>query len=204
MAALTPANAVIRVLEALGRVSGDAQCPSDAITRRLDTAYRRLRRRLSGEFPSLYEAVSPNQTITGDSLTKPADFDAVRLIQKQYGDQWVSIGVSPSLNREDSLELAFYELGSVFKVTPASTAPGTYRIFYTVAPVDGYTTYDVPAGLEDIIVAEVAAWASERHEERERTKYHQDEAKRIWDEAYMPLWNRYGSHSNSGMNIARY
>jgi hypothetical protein len=184
-------------------VSGDAQCPSDAITRRLDTAYRRLHRRLAFEFPSLYEAVSANQTITGDSLTKPADFEAVRLIQKQYGDSWVSLGALPSLNREDSLEQAFYELGSVFKVTPASTAPGTYRIFYTVAPVDGYITYDLPPGLEDIIVAEVAAWASERHEERERTKDLRDEAKRIWDEAYMPLWNRFGSHSNSGMNISR-
>ena len=201
MAALTPANAVIKALEAVGRVSGDLQCPSDAILRRLDTAYRRLRHRLSFEFPSLYEAVSSTQTITDDTITKPADFEAIRLLQKQNGTSWVTLGVLPSLNREDSLEQAFYELGSVFKVTPASIAPGTYRMFYTVAVVDGYTSYDVPPGLEDIIVEEVAAWIRQRHDEK--PDYHQAEAKRIWSEMYMPLWNRYGSASNSVMNIAR-
>jgi hypothetical protein len=123
------------------------------------------------------------------------------VLEKQYGDQWTPIGVLPSLNRDDSLELGFYEMGSVFKITPLQDAPGTYRMFYTQAVADGYATYDVPTGLEDIIVEEVAAWARQRHDEN--PKYHQDEAKRIWDEMYMTLWNRYGSHSGSGMNIAR-
>jgi hypothetical protein len=26
-------------------------------------------------------------------------------------------------------------------------------------------------------------------------------AKTIWDEQYMALWNRYGSHGQSGMNL---
>ena len=203
MAALTVAQARTEVLEAIGRVDGDTQCPATAIDKRIDTAFRRLRRRLAFEFPSLYEAVSTPETITADVLSKPADFEAVRVIEKQYGTFWVTLGALPSLNRDDCQELAFYELGSVFKITPITQAPGTYRMFYTTAPASNYTTMDLPLGLEDIVIAEVAAWASERHEERERTDDLRKEAKRIWDEQYMTLWNRFGSHSNSGMNIAR-
>lgn len=200
MAALTVAEARTRVLEAIGRVDGDEQCPAAAIDRRIDTVFRRLRRRLAFEFPSLYEAVSTAQTITDDEVDKPDNFEALRVLEKQDGSSWVPLGVLPSLNREDSLDLAFYELGSVFKITPTADAPGTYRMFYTTAPAAGYTTMDLPLGLEDIVIEETAAWACSRH--NEDPSFHQAEARRIWDEQYMPLWNRYGSHSASGMNLA--
>jgi hypothetical protein len=44
---------------------------------------------------------------------------------------------------------------------------------------------------------------SQRHNEVEQMAYHMAEAVKIWDEAYMGLWNRYGSHGKSGLNITR-
>lgn len=202
MAQLTPAEAVTRVLEAIGRVDGDEQCPAAAITRRLDTEYRRFRRRLAFEFPSLYEALSTTQTITDDELDKPDDCELIRVVQKQTGENWYAIGAVPSLNRDDVVELSWFEMGAVLKIRPVIQAPGTYRMYYTVAVEDGYTTFDVPAGMEDILVEEVAAWASARH--NEDPAYHKAEAKRIWDEQYMTLWNRFGSHSASGLQVASY
>lgn len=201
MAQISVTEATTRVLEAIGRVDGDEQCPATAIVDRLDTEYRRLRRRLSFEFPSMYEGVSSSTAITDDELDKPTDCDAVHVVQKQSGSSWVTLGALPSLNREDSLELAFFEMTDVLKITPAVNAPGTYRMYYSQAPAESYTTFDVPLGLEDILIEEVAAWACARH--NEDPTYHKLEAKRIWDESYMPLWNRYGAHSRSGLNMAR-
>lgn len=202
MAQITATEAATRVLEAIGRVSGDTACPAAAIAKRIDTEYRRLRRRLAFEFPSMYEGVSTAETITDDEVAKPTDFEALQVLQRQNGSSWETLGALPSLNREDSLEMAFFEMGAVFKITPATNAPGTYRMYYTKAPAEGYTTLDVPLGLEDILIEEVAAWACSRHSETERD-YHKGEAKRIWDESYMALWDRYGAHSRSGLNQAR-
>ena len=200
MAALTVAEATTRVLEAVGRVDGDEQCPAAAIARRIDTVYRRLRRRCAFEFPSLFEALSDEDTITDDELDKPDDCEVVQVVQKLVGSTWETLGVLPSLNRDDGICLSFFEMGAVLKIRPVEQAPGTYRMYYTTAVEDGYTTLDVPAGLEDIIIEEVAAWVSARH--NEDADYHRQEAKRIWDEQYMPLWNRYGAHTASGLNQA--
>lgn len=203
MAALSPDDLVQRVLENVGRVVGDLQCPADVIKRMADDVYRRLRRRLSAEFPTLYEALSATQTITSDTITKPTDFEAIRVLEKQYGTGWVTVGVLPSLNRDDAQEQAFYELGTVIKVTPAATAPGTYRMFYLASPPTIITTYDVPNGIEGIIIEEVSAKIRQRHDETSQVQYHKDAAKQIWDEQYMALWNRYGSHGQSCLQITR-
>jgi hypothetical protein len=200
MAQITVAEATTRVLEAIGRVDDDEQCPATAIERRIDTVYRRLRRRLAAEFSSMYEALSDSDTITDDELDKPDDCEIVQLVQKQNGSSWETLGVLPSLNRDDCSELSYFEMGDVLKIRPVESAPGTYRMYYTTAVEDGYTTLDVPAGLEDIVIEEVAAWASARH--NEDAAYHRKEADRIWDEQYMALWNRYGANARSGLNMS--
>jgi hypothetical protein len=205
MAALTPTDLVLQVLENLGRVSGDAQLPAATITRRADAEYRNLRRRLSGEFPSIYEGVSTPTTISAPTTTlaKPTDCETIRVLEKQVGTDWTPLEVASSLNRDEYGGLSFYELGANVQILPEAAAPGTYRFIYIKQPATTVTTYDVPDGLERIIVEEVSAWGRQRHNEMDQVKYHKDEAKRIWDENYMPLWNRYGSHGRSVLNQTR-
>lgn len=201
MAALSEANAVIRVLDNVGRVSGDQQLPSDAIIRRLDDEYRRLRRRLSDEFPSLYEARSSNLTIaTGaSSFAKPTDCEKVQVVQRQVGSDWPSLPVAPSVNRDEMSCLCFYEQGANIVIAPALSAPGVYRCYYIKAPATTVTTYDVPDGLEGIIIEETSAWARQRH--NEDPSYHKAIAKQIWDEQYMALWDRYGPSGRPGLQV---
>ena len=203
MAALSEADAVTRVLENLGRVAGDQQLPSDAIIRRLDDEYRRLRRRLSAEFPTLYEGLSSVSTLTGSttSFAKPTDCETVRVVEKQSGAYWTSLPVAPSLNRDEIGALCFYEQGANIVLTPAGSAPGSYRVFYVMAPASTVTTYDVPDGLEGIIVEKTSAWGRQRHDED--PTFHLQEAQRIWDEQYMALWNRYGSSGQPGLQVTR-
>ena len=203
MAALTPSDAVLRVLENVGRVSGDQQLPAEAITRRLDDEYRRLRRRLSDEFPSLYEARSGNLTIAAgaSSFAKPTGCEKVLVVQKQVGSSWIALPVAPSVNRDEMACLAFYEQGANIVIAPELSAPGTYRCYYIQAPASSVTTYDVPDGLEGIIVEEASAWARQRHDED--PSYHKAVAKQIWDEQYMALWDRYGATGQPGLQIVR-
>lgn len=203
MAALTPSDATLRVLENIGRVSGDRQCPAEAIVRRLDDEYRRLRRRLSAEFPSIYEKLSSNFTLTSsvNYFAKPTDCEHVRVVQRQAGNYWTSLVVAPSLNRDETGGLCFFELDGNIYVVPVLSAAGVYRCYYLAKPADTVTTYDVPDGLEGILIEEVSAWARQRHEED--PSYHKAAAKQIWDDAYMGLWNRYGSHGQSALQITR-
>ena len=203
MAALAPTDAVQRVLDNLGRVSGDQQLPSDAIIRRLDDEYRRLRRCLSGEFPTIYEALSPVSTLVGSitSFAKPSDCETVRVCEKQSGAYWTSVPVAPSLNRDEIGALCFYEQGANIVITPSASAPGSYRLYYLMSPPTTVTTYDVPNGLEGIIIEETSAWARQRH--NEDPTFHKQAAQQIWTEQYMALWNRYGSSGQPGLQITR-
>lgn len=204
MASLSPDDLVQRVLENVDRIVGDAQCPADAIKRKGDDEYRRLRRRLSAEFPTIYEKKSADLVITtGSTVAKPADCEAIRVFEKQNGGNWFPLTVVAPLNREQPQWLAFYEIGANIQINPESQAPGTYRLFYTAAPPTVITTYDVPDGLEGIIIEKTSAWARQRHNELEHVNYHLAAAKAIWDEQYMALWNRYGAHGQSGMNITQ-
>lgn len=205
MAALTPANLIVRVLENVGRVSGDAQCPSTAIERRADDEYRTLRRRLSAEFPSLYEALSGETTLTTTaSIAKPTDCETVRLVERNSGDNWFPIEAAQSYERSLPGVVSFYERGADLIITPTTSAPGVYRIHYVKAPATVITTYDVPDGLETIIVELVSAWARQRHNEVDQVKHHMDEAARIWSENYSALKRRYGSHSRSALKRERH
>lgn len=208
MPSLTPTDATQRVLENVGRVVGDAQCPAAAIQRKLDDSYRTLRRRLSEEFPTIYEKVSSPITVAAGavSFNKPTDCEAIRVLEKQsaYNSScWYPVDVAPSLNRDQYGTLSFYEMGAVLYLSPFPAAPGTYRLYYIASPPDTITTYDVPNGLERILIEEASAWARQRHNEMEQVAYHLAQARQIWDDNYMGLWRRYGSHGQSGLQEAR-
>lgn len=207
MAALTPDQLVERVLENLGRVSGDLQLTPDMIKRRADDEYRRLRTRLSADFPTIYEKVSPTYVLTAgqSTIAKPTDCASVRVLEKQAGSNWYPMDMAPSLNRDQFGGNCFYEMGGTIHLTPPETAPGNYRIFYTATPTAIISTYDVPDGLEGILIEEVSAWGRQRHNEMEHYSLHKAEAKRIWDDAWMAIYKstKPGSHSRSGLQITR-
>jgi hypothetical protein len=204
MAALSPANLVIRALENVGRVSGDEQCPADVIERRANDEYRSLRRRLSAEFPTLYEALSSETTLTTTAvIAKPTDCETVRLVERKSGNQWFPLEVAQSYSRSYPDGLSFYERGADLIITPTELAPGVYRVHYVKTPASPIVTYDVPDGLETIIVELVSAWIRQRQNEVEQVNYHLAQAKRIWDENYSALRRRYGSHSASALKRER-
>lgn len=204
MAALSTTDLVTRVLDNVGRVSGDEQLPSASILRKADDVYRQLRRRISAEFPSIYEKVSAETTLTSTSyIAKPSDCETVRVVERKSGSSWFPLNVSASLNRSGASALSFYEQGANIQIVPTTCAAGIYRIHYSATPAASVTTYEVPDGLERIIVEETSAWARQRHNEVEQMAYHMAEAVKIWDDAYMGLWNRYGSHGKSGLNRVR-
>lgn len=206
MASLSPDDAVLRVLDNLGRESGDLQFGEAVIKRRLDDEYRRLRVRLAADFPSFYEKVSAETTVTsGNTITKPTDCESVRVLERKCGSGWTPVTLTNSLNRSEFIGPAFYEMGGTVYLTPPENAPGTYRIFYTSTPPAVITTYDLPDGLEGIIIEEVSAFGRQRHNEMEQYNLHKAEAKRIWEDAWMPLWKRAnsGSHGKSALKIVR-
>ena len=135
-------------------------------------------------------------------IGEPADFESLRLLERLTGNgQWMPVASSSSLNRRESLNISFYEQGRFLMLSPDSEAPGQYRLTYESKVPDGYTYYDLPDGFEQIIIEETSAFVRQRHEED--PTYHKREAQRIWDDQYMSLWNRYGSHGRSGLNITR-
>ena len=135
-------------------------------------------------------------------IGEPADFESLRLLERLTGNgQWMPVASSSSLNRRESLNISFYEQGRFLMLSPDSEAPGQYRLTYESRVPETYTYYDLPAGFEQIIIEEASAFVRQRHEED--PTYHKREGQRIWDDQYMSLWNRFGSHGRSGLNITR-
>jgi len=203
MASLTPAAAVQRALTNVGRSMGDRRCPTSDIQDAIDDEYRTLRRRLSAEFPTIYEKTSTTVTLAGSttSFAKPTDCETIRVLEKQAGDRWSSLPVVTSLNRDEVNCLAFYEAGANVVIVPPASAPGTYRMFYIAEPAATVSTYDVPDGIERMLVEMGSAFIRQRH--NEDPTYHIQRAEKIWEDAFMGLWRRYGSHGQSGLQITR-
>ena len=203
IALMSPANAVLAVRYGTAH-DADTQTTDAQITAELDRAYRRLRRRINAAFPTIYEKVSSALTVTspGYTLTKPVDCEHVNVLEKQnQAGYWDFIDVQPSLDRSMAALLSFYEQGGSLILDPASLAPGSYRIHYSAAVVDGYSTFDLPDGLTEILIEEVSAWVRQRHDED--PSFHLMRARQIWDENWMPLKKRYGSHGRSYLQITR-
>lgn len=182
----------------------DQQTTDAQIQAQLHRSLQRLRRRLSAAFPSIFEKVSDEIVVAPGSatLTKPVDCEHPTVVErKNTAGFWDFVDVNSSLNRSMAASVSIYERGDVLVIEPAYLAPGTYRIHYSAALVDGYTTIDLPAGLEEIIIEETCAWLRQRHEED--PSYHLMRAKQVWDENWMPLKKRYGAHGRSALQITR-
>jgi len=181
VALMTIASAIVEVRTSTAHDS-DTQVTDTMITAQLNDSYRRTRRWLSTFLPELY-AVSAAATIAAgaNTIAKPDGYE--RLIRLEY-----------EVATDDYYPL---ELGPMVE-GPGSNAAGTYRITYASRPVDGYTSLDVPEGVERIIIEEASAWVRQRL--NEDPKYHLDMAAALKRDLRADLRNRYGAHSRVGLS----
>jgi len=182
----------------------DQQTTDAQIQAQITRALQRLRRRLSVAFPSIFEKVSSELVVAAgqSTITKPVDCEHITVMErKNSAGTWDFLDVNPSLNRSMAATISVYERGGVLVLEPAYLAAGTYRIHYSSALVDGFTTIDLPAGLEEIVIEEVCGWVRQRHEED--PSYHMARAHQVWGENWMALKKRYGAHGRSALQITR-
>lgn len=202
---MTNAEAIAAV-RASSRHDEDEQVNDTDIAVRLDSEYRRLRRLLAtpGNAPELYATASSHVVDTGLSgFAKPTDFDTfVKLERLATGTLYypVQMAYPDALNVGASVLTAF-ERGGTFQLRPESSAPGTYRLTYVAAPAAGYTSLDLPAGLEEVVTERVAAWVRMRHDEE--TGPHDKLATRILAEQLPALRRRFGVHPRAGLVVTR-
>lgn len=143
---ITLANArlAVRVVTGLGAAQQITDAEMDYI---FDVEYRRARREISKKLPWLYEATSTYANSVTGILAIPSDFE--RPIKLEYVLTDGTLVPVPQGNG----------------VNEGQPAKGTFKLTYVQAPVVGYTTMDVPAGLEDVIVQRVAAQVQVRRKQ---------------------------------------
>lgn len=165
----------------------------------LDQEHKRFRRQLNVTAPQLYMTATGTTAITAgnQSLAKPADFERLIRIERLETAVWVTVEASDDTNLETQCFLGFSEQGANFIISPLVSAPGSYRIVYSKTVAAGYTTLEVPDGLEDVIVERVCARVKERLEP-ETAAIHFQIADRIWNEQLPLLKLRYGRVNRSG------
>jgi hypothetical protein len=178
VAQMTIANAILAVRSATAHDS-DLQVTDAQITAELDREYRRVRRWLASFVPSLYQAEASFVVAAGSSaIAKPVDFDRVLTLEREMGQGvYVPLALRPQLHAHSGRQI---------------DCSGTYRLTYVQRPVDGYTTYDVPDGAEDIMIQIVAAWVRQRHDED--PSFHMQRAEQLKNELRPVLKMRYGAH----------
>jgi hypothetical protein len=188
---MTPAEAIVAVRSGTAHDS-DTQTTDAQITAELDREYRRVRRWLSSFLPERYSTVGATTTLSGASsgatIAKPTGYE--RLIRLEFefpAGNWMPLMIRPMLN------------ASSWFVRDVS---GNYRITYVVAPVDGYTTYDVPDGCEDLILEPVKAWIRQRHDED--PGFHIGRRAQLEKEIRANLSFGYGAHGRSILGGVQY
>jgi hypothetical protein len=165
----------------------------------MDQESARVRRLLNVAVPALYKATSSNLPILAgaQTLTKPAGFEKLVRIEVLTGDRWETVEPASDTNPSFDYCLGFEEVGNTYLIWPLASAPGTYRMVYSTAITSGYTTLEVPDGLEDVIIERVCARVKERLQPGE-AGMHFDVADRIWAEQLPLLRMRYGRTNRSG------
>ena len=149
VAQMSVSDAITAVRASTGH-DNDQQTTNTQITAWLDREYRRVRRWISSFAPTIYQT-SQISTLTNaqNTIAKPVDFGALIRIERQWSQgYWDALAVRPSLDAGQGI------IGDV---------SGTYRLTYSQRPVDGYTTFNLPDGAEDILIEMVSARVNNRH-----------------------------------------
>lgn len=154
----------------------------------LTVEYKKVRRKLSARFPSLFTKTSDPIVVTAQTLTKPTDFEKLGTygrIERQEGTSWVTIPHASPVNPEGDGYIGHMEQGAAFHLTPASSAPGTYRFVYISSPSSCFPAADIPMGFEDVIIQKVIAKVQRRI--GGDPEPHLEEAKETFDETAAAL-----------------
>lgn len=183
----------------------DTQVTDAQLTKRINTDYQNLRRKLIQVAASLYSVEDDAQTLAaGDGdLEMPFDFERLVRLEKQVGDNWFPVEVSDELNPHYGC-INVREEDGVLKLAPTSLTAGTWRIVYVPKP-DGLVDDDqdviLPEGLEDILIQQAAAFIRRRHDEDPMP--HTQQADTVWREQKSALRRRYGRHAQPGLRYVR-
>lgn len=183
MAQITVANAIVAVKSATAH-DNDTQTTDTQITAELDREYRRVRRWLASFLPSLYQktqdyTINPGSTTPETSkVQKPSDYERIIRFEQQFSQgYWQPLAVRPVLMASEGVR---------------RDVAGSYRLTYSAKPVDGYTSFDLPEGVEDVLIGYVSAWVRQRH--NEDPTFHLARAEQMKREAQVSLVMRYGAH----------
>lgn len=193
VAQLLIADAVTAVRSATGH-DNDQQTTDPQITAELRKEYLRVRRWLSGFLPSLYQVAGAVVNVAGQSgatMAKPDTFERlIRLERQHVPSLWIPMRMRAGL---------FSNAGMIRDVS------GPYRMTYESRPIDGYTSFDVPAGCEDLITLPVCAWVAQRH--NDDPGYFIDRVSNpqtgLRQQMRVELAHRYGQHSRPGLVDSR-
>lgn len=189
--------------EAIAAVRASTQHDSDTqftdaqLLVRLGLEYQRLRRWLCTYAPALCKSTSiitiaaGASTIAKSSLT---NFERLWSAERESGTNYYLLSVAgASLPATSYSALTIEEFPSYFQVRPDLSAPGNYRMIWLAGvsgTVIGATTFDVPGGLEQVLIERAAAWARQRH--NDAYTYHLNTAEMLLKEQRPLLQQRYG------------
>jgi hypothetical protein len=169
----------------------------------IDQEYRRLRRAIATVAPELYQSTASTALTVGqDSIALAADADQVFLVERLVGTStYYPVPMAERLNASTPSDLRWYQRNASVILAPVEGAAGTYRLTYQTAPATGYTSLDVPAGLEDVIIERCSGWVRQRHDED--PGYHIRRAEEIWKMQKRYLIRNHGPHPVPGLMRAR-
>lgn len=164
----------------------------------LTIEYRKLHKRLSARFPSLYTGTSATTTLVTDqqTITKPSNLAKIVHVERLEGSTWFALPKASKVAPELDAYIGWYEQGSTIVITPAASAPGSYRIKFVIAPASQFPASDIPTGFEDIIFQKVIAKLQNRI--GGDPSPHLDEADRTWKEQVRAQQNRLGGDPEPG------
>lgn len=188
VAQMTTTDAVAAVRAATAH-DVDQQVTNVQILAELDREYRRVRRWLSTFLPELFatEYLPPALVgaTGGATIAKPVDYERVIRLERQFPmNSWYPLAMRSIKNQKTGI---------------AIDVSGQYRLTYVKRPVDGYTTFDVPDGCEDLIILPVCAWVRARHDED--PTYHLQRYADIKKSTIADLSMRYGSHQRTALQM---
>ena len=168
----------------------DQQVTDIQITAELDREYRRVRRWISTFMPEFYavEYLPPPLVGAkgGATIAKPDDYERVIRFERQFPmNSWYPMAMRSIKNQKTGI---------------AIDVSGQYRLTYVARPVDGYDSFNVPEGCEDLLTLPVAAWLRVRHDED--PSFHMQRYADIKGTAIADLRMRYGAHQRTGLQLS--
>lgn len=160
--------------------------------------YKKLHKRLSNRFPELFTATSDEVVLTTgqQEISKPNNLAKLLHVEREESGVWTALPKATKVTPERDPYLGWREEGALVVITPAGSAPGTYRLKFVITPSSSWPAGDIPSGFEDIIFQKVIAKCKIRMESDPTP--HWQEADRTWNEQVKAQRSRQGTDPEPG------